>query len=433
LTLCYSEELVESDLKNGVHLAGIGGVGMTALAEMLLDLGIKVTGTDMTLSKNVLYLKSRGVEIFSEHKKENIGDRLVCRTRAVKDDNEEVKFAQKAVFRSTLLQFLAKDKKQLVVTGAHGKTSTSALLAHCLETLGWDVSYAVGGLSKSLNRYGKIGSSDFFVIEGDESDGSHLKTLPYGGILTSTDVDHLAFWKDGSFLINSYLEFSEKVKEPNHFCYYGEDQVLKSSDVCGTSYGVSGCDYNLENLKTFFDKTEFTVNGTKVIFPMYGEYNAKNALAVFALLKSFGVEENKILEAFSSFKGIMRRMEYLGNNVYSDYAHHPEEVKAVMKDIKQFKDDLVVVFEPHRLSRFSDEVDNFCKVFDNVIITDVFGASEGLDIDQKPLIDKFCKVTNSKYIPLNEIPAFVDSCTKKVLALGAGPLDPLLRKHLGVL
>ncbi|MCH9621617.1 MAG: UDP-N-acetylmuramate--L-alanine ligase [Chlamydiia bacterium] len=429
MTVCCYKEVVESDLKNGVHLAGIGGVGMTALAEMLLDLGIKVSGSDINESKNVEYLRSRGVEIFASHKKENISNQLVCRTRAVKDDNEEVCFAKKAVFRSALLGFLAKGKKQLVVTGAHGKTSTSALLAHCMEFLGFDISYAVGGLSPSLQRYGKIGSSDFFVIEGDESDGSHLNTDPYGGILTSLDVDHLAFWKKGEALIDSYFKFISKIKEPKHFCFYGEDKALPKK-ISGISYGSFDCKYNLGDIEILFDKSVFYQEGHRILFPMYGEYNAKNALAVYALLRSFDIEGKKIREALSSFKGILRRMEYLGKNIYSDYAHHPEEVKCVMKDVSKFSDDVIIIFEPHRLSRFFDELDNFCKVFKNVIITDVFNASEGLNIDQKPLIDKFCKKTNSKYVSLKNIPKFLDSVDKKILALGAGSLDKVLREYV---
>lgn len=431
LTVCYCDEICTlSDLKNGVHLAGIGGVGMTALAEMLLDLEIDVQGTDTTVSKNVERLRARGVKIFTEHRKENVGDRLVCRTRAVKDDNEEVIASDKVVYRSTLLQCLAKGKKQIVVTGAHGKTTTSAFLAHCLEFCGYDISYAVGGLSESLDRYGKIGSSDLFVIEGDESDGSHLKTEPYGGILTSTDVDHLAFWKDGQVLVDSYLEFSKKVKEPSHFFYYGEDKVLKENEIAGTSYGRSGCNLNLENLEIHFKESFFDQEGERITVPMYGEYNALNALAVYGFLKSFGLTTDKIKKAFKSFKGVMRRMEYLGHNVYSDYAHHPEEVKSVMKDIDEFREDLVIIFEPHRLSRFSDEIEGFCQTFKDVVITDIFEASEGLNIDPKPLLKEFCERTGSIYVPLHEIPGFIKKQTKTVLTLGAGPLDALVRKSL---
>lgn len=427
---CF-EEISKSDLKDGVHLSGIGGVGMTALAEILLDLGVEVTGSDVLESKNVLRLRAKGVKVFLEQKKENIGNKLVCRTRAVKDDNEEVAFAKKAVYRSSLLAYLAKGKKQIVVTGAHGKTTVSALLAHCMQECGFDISFAVGGLSPSLDRYGKVGSSEYFVLEGDESDGSHLKTDPYGAILTSCDVDHLAFWKKGENLQSAYLKFCTMVKEKKHFFFFGDDPLLAKQAVEGKSFGEKGSnDFVLENCNLGVKESSFEVHGKKVVCPMFGRYNMLNALSVYALLESFGVEHDAIVGAFSTFKGIMRRMEYLGKNIYSDYAHHPQEVKSVLKSLDQLNDDIQIVFEPHRLSRFQDELEGFCAVFKNVVITDVFEASEGLKIDQTLMLKEFCRRTNSTYIPLKEMSGYLKGEGKKVLAMSAGPLDAKLRKFV---
>ena len=426
------EELAGKDLVNGVHLSGIGGVGMTALAEMLLDLNIEVTGSDTTLSKNVIRLKERGVTIYPFHSRENIRNKLVCRTRAVKDDNEEIRYATKAVYRSTLLSFLAKGKKQLVVTGAHGKTSVSALLAHCMLDCGFDVSFAVGGFSPSLGRYGKISDGDYFVLEGDESDGSHLKTDPFGGIITSCDVDHLAFWGNGKDLQNSYSEFAEGVTMPSHFIYNGDDEWLSSRKINGISFGTSSaCDYFPENIHLECDKSTFSIRGKKISLPMFGAFNVQNAVAVYVLLQSLGVSHAMIAKAFASFKGISRRMEYLGKNIYSDYAHHPEEVKAVLKSLSEISEEMVVIFEPHRLSRFTDELENFINVFSKVIITDVFEASEGLLVDGRLLIDRFCKETESIYIPLDKIADYLKREKRKVLALGAGSLDSALRAYVG--
>jgi UDP-N-acetylmuramate--alanine ligase len=426
------ERVHSKDLENGVHLCGIGGVGMTALAEMLLDLNISVTGSDTKFSANVLKLRERGVKIYASHKREHALNKLVCRTRAVKDDNEEVHFAEKVVFRSTLLAYLAKGKKQLVVTGAHGKTTVSALLSHCMLECGYDISYAVGGFSKSLGRYGKIGGGEYFVLEGDESDGSHLKTEPYGGILTSLDVDHLAFWKNGDNLLESYKKFIENITCPGHFIYNGEDPFLLDKDIPGVSFGMSDLyDYYPENVQLECAQSSFSVKGEKIILPMFGAYNIKNALSVYALLESFGIPCGKIKKAFTSFKGISRRMEYLGKNIYSDYAHHPEEVKSVLKSVKKIAEDTVIIFEPHRVSRFKDELENFISVFHNVIITDIFEASEGLNTDPLPLIERFCKETGSRYVRLDQIEGYLKTEKRKVLALGAGSLDALLREYVG--
>lgn len=425
------EELTLKDLEKGVHLCGIGGVGMTALAQMLLDLNISVTGSDTKVSQNVENLKKLGVIVYPSHKKEQVGEKLVCRTRAVKDDNEEVFFAKKAVFRSTLLSLLAKGKKQLVVTGAHGKTTVSALLSHCMIECGYDISYAVGGFCPSLGKNGKIGSGEYFVLEGDESDGSHLKTEPFGGILTSCDVDHLAFWKKGDSLLDTYKQFTEMITSPAHFIYNGEDAFLAGKDIKGISFGSSSLfDYHVEDVHLECDKSTFSIKGKKMVLPMFGEYNIQNALCVYALLESLGVDHDQIANAFFTFKGISRRMEYLGKNIYSDYAHHPEEVKSVLKSISKISEEIAIIFEPHRCSRFRDEIDGFIKVFDHVVITDIFEASEGLNMDPLPMIERFCRETNSQYVPLNQIENYLLLEKRKVLALGAGSLDSLLREYV---
>ncbi len=426
--LCCFEEVVEEDLTHGVHLAGIGGVGMTALAEILLDLGIPVSGSDTTCSKNVLMLRSRGVKIYPSHKKEQVGEKLLCRTRAVKDDNEEVLAAKKVVYRSTLLAFFAKNKKQIVVTGAHGKTSVSALLSHCMMECGFDISFAVGGWSKSLGRYGKISSGEYFILEGDESDGSHLKTNPYAAILTSCDVDHLAFWKEGSKLQDSYIEFAKKVETKKHFVFHGDDPFLALHKVEGIPYGEG--EYRADNIELEVGASSFSLREERVHLPMFGVYNIQNAIAVIALLESFDVPFEKIKRALATFKGVMRRMEYLGENIYSDYAHHPREVEEVLKSVEKFSEEVAVVFEPHRLSRFQDEMEEFVKVFPPVVITDVFEASEDTGVDSKPLLKEFCERTGSIYVPLNEVKQYLQKEKKKVLALSAGSLDKKLREFV---
>ncbi len=428
---CCFEPIVETDLENGVHLSGIGGVGMSALAELLLDLNISVTGSDTTLSKNVLRLRARGVTIFLDQKKEHIGNRLVCRTRAVKDDNEEILFAKKSVFRRDLLAFLAKGKKQIVITGSHGKTTTSALLSHCMIVCGFDPSFAVGGLSTSLDRYGRVGKGEFFVIEGDESDGSHLITQPFAAILTSVDVDHLAFWKNGDNLLASYREFISKIKSKESFLYFGDDEVLASMHPSGKSYGFKkGSDFRVEITSLELNRTTFSINDTPFSLPMFGSYNCLNAAAVYGLLDSLGVSHQKIRESFSSFSGVMRRMEHVGYDIYSDYAHHPSEVRAVLRDLEGVHGDVQIIFEPHRLSRFKDELEGFCKVFKEIVITDIFEASEGLCIDPKPLLKMFCKQTNSIYVPLEEIETYLSEHKRKTLVIGAGPIDQVLRNYV---
>ncbi len=426
-----SEKLFEKDLEQGVHLAGIGGVGMTALAEMLLDLGIEVTGSDTAASKNVDRLKALGVKIYSTHEEKHVENKLLCRTRAVKDHNPEVLAAKKAVFRSTLLAYLAKGKKQLVVTGSHGKTTTSALLSHCMVRCGFNPSFAVGGLCPSLDRYGRISEGEYFILEGDESDGSHLKTDPFGAILTSCDVDHLAFWKNGEALHESYKKFASMVKSKKNFLYYGEDPYLKTFEVGGKSYGLNkDFDYFATNIHLDTTQSTFTIGGKELSFPMFGEYNIKNAIAVYGLLDSLGVSSVDIIEGFKTFKGVVRRMEYLGKNIYSDYAHHPEEVKSVLHALSKVSEDIAIVFEPHRITRFQDELNGFCKVFKNVVITDVFEASEDTKVDSLPLLQEFCLRTGSVYVSLEGIKNYLSNEKKKVVALTAGSLDKKLREFV---
>jgi UDP-N-acetylmuramate--alanine ligase len=276
-----------------------------------------------------------------------------------------------------------------------------------------------------------MGSGEFFVIEGDESDGSHLITEPFAAILTSVDVDHLAFWKNGENLLASYKEFISKVKSKESFLYFGDDEVLTSLQPIGKSYGFNkGCDFCVEITSLELDKTTFSINGTPFSLKMFGSYNCLNAAAVFGLLDSLGVCHQKIREAFSSFKGVMRRMEYVGYDIYSDYAHHPSEVRAVLRDLEGVHGDVQIIFEPHRLSRFKDELDGFCEVFKEIVITDIFEASEGLFIDPKPLLEIFCKKTNSLYVPLGKIETYLSENKRKTLVIGAGPIDQMLRNYI---
>ena len=431
-TSCF-DEIVEKDLDKGVHISGVGGVGMTAIAELLIDRGVDVTGSDIIYSKNIERLQRCGIKIYLNQQKSNVGERLVCRSRAIKDSNEEVVYAKKSVYRSSLLSFLAQEKKQIVITGSHGKTTTTALLSHCMKKAGYDISYAVGGFCSNLGSYGKIGSSEYFIIEGDESDGSHLKTNPYGGILTSCDVDHLAFWKKGDHLHQSYKTFANNIRHSNHFLFNEDDLVIKNMKLEGVGYGLtSEHGYRPSDISLTKHGSTFNIKGQIFTLPMFGEYNIKNAVAVYGFLTSIGVSEEKIQEGFSTFKGILRRMEYLGRNIYSDYAHHPAEILEVLEGVKSTFKEVKIIFEPHRLSRFRDEIEYFCKVFDEIVITDIFEAHEGLDIDGVSLIKKFCEDTNSIYIPIEKIGDFIENEEKTILALGAGPLDGKLREYLGI-
>ncbi len=378
------------------HFIGIGGIGMSALAQMMLTKKFQVTGSDLKSNYLTDFLKEKGAEIFVGHSKAHIKeDSTVVFSSDISLENPEYLEALnrncKILHRSDLLLELMQDFKTLAVTGTHGKTTTTSLLATVLVKAGMYPSFMVGGIASDLKTNGAYGKGDYFVAEADESDGTFLKYLPFGAIVTNIDSDHMDHFKTEENLIDSFKIFFKNVGSKEHLFFCGDDPRLLKINPEGISYGFSDHnDLRLTNYKQSGFSSLFDISFRGKIYEqielgLLGEHNALNAAGVFGLSLMLNVDEFVLREAFKTFKGVSRRLEkkaFVNQILFlDDYAHHPTEIKATLKGLKKatLEKRVIAVYQPHRYSRTKNILGTFPNVFDDVsevIITDIFAAGE---------------------------------------------------------
>lgn len=429
------------------HFIGIGGVGMSALARILLQKGIKVTGSDEKESTVLQDLRKEGALINTPQKRGSVQPgQIVVYSTAILETNEEWIDAKekrcKFLHRSELLEELLSEKKALVIAGSHGKTTTTTLLSYVLEVCGIEPSYVIGGFSPSLPSNGKKGRGEYFVVEGDESDGSFLRTNPFGAILTNIDFDHLAYWKTKEALLSAFRKFILSVQNQDLFFYYADDPFLSSWQPKGVGYGLSTkCVLRANDLRFFNGKSHFDIHFKGHTFKdislnLMGIHNVLNSLPIFGLAILLGGKEEKIREALSTFRGVKRRLEFKGERsgalIYDDYAHHPKEIEETLKALRTtYKEERIIpVFQPHRYTRMQELMDEFSEVLlrtGNLIVTDIYGAGErqieGITIEA--LLAKLQSKQDMKYIPRQNITSKLLEMLKKgdvVVTLGAGDI-----------
>ncbi len=368
---------------NRYHLIGIGGSGMSALALILRQKGIQVSGSDLNIA---------GSEENDFQKDDPI---IFVYSTAIPKDHPELVWAKKhnkpILHRSELLAELLRDKFSILVAGTHGKTTTSGLLAWVLKEAKLSPSFVIGGVIKGLNQNGHHGNSKYFVAEADESDGSFLNYTPYGAILTGTEEDHLAYWKSHGLMQKGYLSFLSMIAKKEFTFWCSDDLYLQSVQPNGVSYGtVPGSDLYITDIHEEINHVLFTIEFEgykydKIELPIIGKHQAFNAAAVFGMALRIGVSEETIRLAFRTFPGIKRRSEFKGEinqiAVYDDYAHHPTELVTTLKAfrIKAQNNRLIAVFQPNRYSRTRDMIDCFSESFnvvDELIITGIYSSGE---------------------------------------------------------
>jgi UDP-N-acetylmuramate--alanine ligase len=434
--------------QNQYHFIGIGGIGMSALAHILLQKGVKVTGSDVAASYATDQLSNRGAEIFIGHSPHHIPpSSVVVYSSDIKEENPEVRQAKQLnipfLHRSELLFQLMKGYSPLLVTGTHGKTTTSSLLAHLLVDAGLDPTYAVGGVIRSLNANGGHGAGPYFVAEADESDGSFLNYAPFGAIITNIDNDHLAYWGTLNNLIDGFNRFAHRVESPQHLIWCGDDETLRSLKLKGFSYGFDDHnDLQIENFrqagwKIVFDMSFEGIEYSEIEIPLVGGHNVLNAAAVFGLGIKINIPEEKIRQAFSRFKGVNRRAELKGEcreiAVFDDYAHHPTEVFATLRAVKQAIGHrrLVVAFQPHRYTRTRDCLHEFGPAFeraDILILTDIYAARETPieEITNEVLLAKIReRAIDVRYVPRSQLSGFLAAFLQAddvLITMGAGDI-----------
>lgn len=424
---------------NRYHFIGIGGIGMSALAHILRQKGIQVSGSD---------LKIAGLEKQDFEQDDQV---IFVYSTAIPKDHPELLWAEKhhkpILHRSELLAELLREKFSLLVAGTHGKTSTSGLLAWVLKEAKIDPSFVVGGIINGLDQNGHHGSSDYFVAEADESDGSFLNYAPYGAILTGTEEDHLDYWKSQTSMREGYLAFLSKVAKDEFLFWCSDDPYLQSVNPRGISYGtMPGSDLHITDIHEEANHVLFTIEfeGNKysdIEFSIIGKHQALNAAAVFGMALRIGIAEETIRLALKTFPGMKRRSELKGEinqiAIYDDYAHHPTEIITTLHAfrIKAKKNRLVTVFQPHRYSRTRDMMDDFAKAFsmvDELIVTDIFPSGEKpiQGITAEKLLQKIKQSGQRKAQFIaheNLVPFLTDFVRPKdvVITLGAGNITEI--------
>src|SRR5947208_8920998 len=385
-----------------MHFVGIGGIGMSGIAEVLANLGFRVTGSDQKKSEVTAHLEELKVEVTEGHDAANVGDaHVVVRSTAVRDDNPEIIEARRqsipVIPPAEMLAELMRMKPYTVAcAGSHGKTTTTSMVATVLGTAGLDPTFVVGGIVRSYRSNARLGKSELMVVEADESDRSFLMLTPMIAVVTNIDRENMDYYHDMEDVRKCFADFVNKVP------FYGAavlclddphvQAVIPKVERRRVTYGLSAqADISAHGIS--YDQSfgsSFTVwRGIDVLgratLKVPGKHNVYNSLAAIAVGLELEVPFEKIAQALGEFSGADRRFQFKGEErgvtVVDDYGHHPTEIKATLSAARMGAANrrIVVLFQPHRYSRTADLMDEFASAFNNadvVLVTDIYAASE---------------------------------------------------------
>lgn len=442
-----------------VHLIGIGGIGVSGLAEMMLSRGYDVTGSDMKASVITQRLERKGALIHLGHAAENVADTdLVVYTAAVREDNPELLQAREkgipAVNRAEMLGLLMKEyAKSFAISGTHGKTTTTSMISVILEKGGLDPTMLIGGDIREIQGNAKTGSTQYLVAEACEYKDSFLSFSPYCAVVLNIEEDHLDYFRNLDHILESFGKFTAQVA-PDGFVVYNHDDpncvaLSKTLVTRSVSFGLNpGSDYSAMDIS--YDSAgypSFTLaqRGNalgRVILSVPGVHNIYNALAAIAASLECGVTFEAVQQSLKTFQGARRRFEhrgdYKGAVIVDDYAHHPTEIKATLAAAAKTEHQRIwCIFQPHTYTRTAELMDEFSTAFgdaDNVIITRIYAAREtdtlgvhGRDLAQK-ITDTGKTAVYLDTFP--EIVAYLDGRVSPgdlVLTVGAGNIDEVAK------
>lgn len=439
-----------------IHMVGIGGISMSGLCEILLSMGINVTGSDEKNSPNVERLRLKNVPVFLKQEPSNITDqKLVVYTAAMPENHPELEEARRkgipVIDRAALLgEIMNMYERSIAVSGTHGKTTTTSMISFCLMEASMDPTVHVGGILDAIGGNTRIGSSRYFVTEACEYKDSFLKFNPYMGIILNIEPDHLDYFHDINQLTDSFLNFACHVPPEGIVVGNADDEhvlnILEKLNCRTVTYGLTSPKSFWTARNITFDDNGFpsfhVVRGKKSVLRMKlsvpGLHNVSNSLACFAACSALNIPAEVIKNSLRKFKGTHRRFEHKGTvdgiKVVDDYAHHPTEVIATLKSARSCtRGKVLCVFQPHTYTRTRQLIDEFSKAFtlaDKVYVTDIYAAREkdtGL-IHSTDLVKRINEhLNNAVYIPSFE--GIVDSLIRDssagdlVLTMGAGDVD----------
>jgi len=443
-----------------IHFIGIGGIGMSGIAELMHKIGYTVLGSDIIENENIRRLREVGIIVKIGHNKKNItGVTAVVYSSAVNQNNPEIKEAKKnkipIVSRADMLGELMKNKKCIAVAGSHGKTTTTSLVGNILESGKLDPTIVNGGIINSISKNNKFGKGEWMVVEADESDGSFLKLPHQISIITNLDIEHLDYYKSSENLNSAFEQFVKNLPFYGISIINEDDKNLKKLILKNDTRKIISYSNKNKNANVYIKEVIFSQNYSKFKLKFntpinkisgthlyeikaIGLHNIYNAASSIIAGLIVGVKNNYIKSALINYIGVKRRFTNIGkvnlSNIYDDYAHHPTEILATLKGAKQVNNNIIVVFQPHRYSRTKILFNEFVSVLSKInrlYLIDTYSAGEKKikGFETKDIYNKLVKFNkNVFYVRKNNLNKFVYKETNReniIIFMGAGSISKI--------
>ncbi len=452
-------------INSKIHFIGISGIGMSGIAELMLDKGYSIQGSDISVNDNTKRLKKKGIKFFLGHNKKNIkyADAVVY-SSAIKKNNPEIREAYikkiPLLTRADMLSELMKNKKSIAIAGSHGKTTTTSLVGNIFNEAGLDPTIVNGGIINSFSNNNRYGKGEWMIVEADESDGTFLKLPHQISIITNLDVEHMDFYKSKKNLINAFEKFINLLPfyGTTIMCYDDKNLKLLINKIKTRNILT----YSIKNKKAdvlIFDiiqnklKTSFKLkinnkiihsSNYKFTINAIGNHNILNATASIVVAKLNGIKNKDINNALTNYVGVKRRFSFIGKKnksfVYDDYAHHPTEIAATLSAAKSLKNKVIVVFQPHRYTRTKTLIREFIKVLskvDYLFLLETYSAGEKIikGATSKDIFSKILKKNkNTTYLKnigdLNKLMKPHTMNKNTIVFMGAGSISSIAKKYL---
>ncbi len=443
-----------------IHFIGIGGIGMSGIAELMHKIGYTVFGSDIIETENIKRLREIGIIIKIGHHKKNLGNvNAVVYSSAINQNNPEIKEAKNnkipIVSRADMLGELMKNKKCIAVAGSHGKTTTTSLVGNILESGKLDPTIVNGGIINSISKNNKFGKGEWMVVEADESDGSFLKLPHQISIITNLDIEHLDYYKSSENLNSAFEQFIKNLPFYGISIINEDDKNLKKLILKNDTRKIISFSNKNKNVNVYikevvllkhyskfklkFNSPINTFSGTHSYkIKAIGLHNIYNATASIIAGLLAGVKNNYIKSALINYIGVKRRFTHIGkinlSNIYDDYAHHPTEILATLKGAKQVNKNIVVVFQPHRYSRTKilfNEFVNVLSKLNKLYLLETYSAGEKKikGFETKDIYNKLRKLKkNVVYLEKDNLNKIIYSETYRqniIIFMGAGSISKI--------